>query len=99
MTVNLQPMSDPYLDLLKKCLTASIYEESAYMVVERSPRVGGSSLQPFRLLRRVLKNWVLAVADRRSFEILKKRPLDSTARELGQDWPWFGYTMIGIRRV
>jgi hypothetical protein len=33
--VGVDVATDLYLDLLKKCLTASIYDESAWRVVER----------------------------------------------------------------
>ena len=85
--------NDLYLDLLKKCLTASIYEESAWKVIE-----------PFTVKKRlnlfyVFPAIVLKALARNSLMIVKRKPFDATSREDGLDWPCFGYTMIGHKRL
>lgn len=74
-----------YLDLLKKTLTASIYEESGWENVSRS--------------RNPLRNVVLAALNRQAISLVKRRPLDPSARREGRDWPLFGYTMAGHLRL
>lgn len=32
-------------------------------------------------------------------KVLQKRPFDASTREGGQDWPLFGYTMVGTKRL
>lgn len=74
-----------YLDLLKDCLTAAIYPESAW-VSTASAR--GSAL---KLLHRLL-GW-------RSLMLVQRRAFDPARREAGRDWPLFGYTMAGRKRL
>lgn len=65
-----------YLNLMKKCLTASLYEESSWQFVEDIPSDDGRSLL-----------------------VMERVPVVSNARREGRDWPLFGYTMIGERRL
>lgn len=76
-----------YLELLKKCLTAYIYPESGYREVQPRPDMG--------IARRIVSK---ALA-KRGYKLLKVVPFDSHEREVGKDWPWFGYSMIGLRRL
>lgn len=87
-----------YLDLLKKCLTASIYDESAWSL-ERSEtqvRRGGEGASSLSLR---LKDQVLGEAARRDWLLIKSRPFDAAKRAEGRDWPLFGYTMVGHKRL
>jgi len=88
-----------YIDLMKKTLTASIYDESAWAIInsptqEQSPR--RISLQFFRnffrdfLVKQLLKRSILLVKTK-SFNILN--------RDEGRDWPLIGYTMVGHQRL
>lgn len=78
---------DLYLDLLKKVLTASIYEESSWAV--QAP-----SRNPIRnLLLRAVK------LVNHSFELVRRKPFDKAARAEGQDYPLFGFSMTGHRRL
>jgi O-methyltransferase len=87
-----------YLELLKQCLTASIYEESSWgfaqihvqMYKKRLPR----SRTLWALLERVLK-----VAAKRSMLVLLELPYNPEVRAEGKDWPLFGYSMIGQKRL
>jgi len=73
-----------YLDLLKKCLVGSLYKESWWEVIESA-----KGLKPFLL--RTLAG--------RSCVLLKRKEKDSAGREEGKDWPFIGYTMIGLKRL
>jgi predicted O-methyltransferase YrrM len=86
-----------YLDLLKDCLTASIYEESAWRIVEPTPQgswelIKWTPLVPIRaFLVRQLRG--------RGFFLLRARRFDAAKRARGRDWPCFGYTMVGRCRL
>lgn len=83
---------DLYLDLLKKCLTAYLYDESSNrrLTVARDKR-----FKPKEWLKRIL----IALAARRGLEIRRVIPFDAQKRAFGRDWPGFGYTMIGLKRL
>jgi len=69
-----------YLELLKKCLTASLYDESGWRNVYLQN--GNQTLElPPNLI------------------VLDKVPLDPASREVGRDWPLFGFSMVGIKRL
>jgi len=90
---------DRYLDLLGKCLTASLYDESAWRIVER-PRTDTLTLKrPAKLLRTLVKALTHSALERRSKMIVQRRPFDEATRRDGRDWPFFGYTMVGLRRL
>lgn len=84
--------SDRYLDLLKRCLTADLYDESAWSVLTgwRSGHGG---------LGQRVRQTVAALLDRRGILVVRKRAFDSSLRAEGTDWPAFGYSMIGTRRL
>ncbi len=90
---------DAYLDLLKRALTASLYDESAwiYLDVKAPARTGFS--KPLRLVRDYWRYWTLRSLRRQSIIAAEVRPYDAGVREEGRDWPCFGYTMIGHRRL
>lgn len=73
-----------YLELMKKALSASLYEESAWKVST-----------PNSIFKKLV-HWVLSA---RSLMLVKRRPFDPAAREGGRDWPMFGFTMVGLRRL
>ena len=81
-----------YLDLLKKCLTAYIYDESWEYPLERPntnvwhPRefVKWTAFHAFNLM---------------NMKVVRRRPVDLRGRENGVDWPGFGYTMVGLKRL
>lgn len=81
-------VADQYLDLLGDTLTASLYPESAW-------RVLAPSEAPSKRLRAAL----LRALAKRGYSIIRKRPFDAAARSNGEDWPMFGYSMVGKRRL
>jgi O-methyltransferase len=102
-TMNTNAASEPsraeklYVELLKDCLTASIYEESAWFVVEPSPlrstkEIGWTPLLPIR-------RFVIRQLQKRRLLVVHVRPFDSATRATGRDWPCFGYTMVGRARL
>lgn len=78
-------MSADYLELLKDCLTASIYDESSWRVLEPS----GNFIRRFVLKQLAKRNKLVLWAD----------PYDPVKRLNGADWPLFAYTMIGRKRL
>lgn len=79
-----------YLDLLKQCLTYSLW------AVEYRPypidRYGASWLRP---LRRLLREQLY----KRDLVLVEQTFYDKNRRQLGRDWPGMAHTMIGIRRL
>lgn len=89
-----------YLELLMKCLTASIYDESAWRIVEPGEaKKARLSLGLRRVVRGYVREAILRYCRRHSLLLVAKRPFDSAVRVQGQDWPCFGYTMVGHRRL
>ena len=83
--------ADEYLDLLQKCLSAAIYPESGWRVVS-GERAGGG-------LGSRIRRWLIRRLARRGLLLVRPRPFDLAAREVGGDWPCFGYTMVGLKRL
>jgi hypothetical protein len=77
---------------MKKCLTAYLYEESSNrrLICSHEKR-----FRPKEFLKRVL----LGLAARHGLEIRRLIPFDPEKRASGRDWPSFGYTMIGMKRL
>lgn len=82
-----------YLDLLKQALCASLYDESAWRVVEGPMRQHGRSLGAWA------KHGVLNEIRKQGFLLVRPNPFVASDRESGLDWPLFGYTMTGRRRL
>ncbi|HET9479671.1 MAG TPA: TylF/MycF/NovP-related O-methyltransferase, partial [Pyrinomonadaceae bacterium] len=74
-----------YLDLLKKCLTRSIFGEKY------------RSLPPddSNLFIKTVRKWLA----HKNLQIVRATNFDRHAREEGLDWPEEGETMIGLRRL
>ena len=75
-----------YVDLLKKVLTASIYDESAWVIrsTQSTSRFAG-------FIDRALAA--------KSLILVNVQPFDKARREEGRDWPMFGFTMVGHKRL
>jgi O-methyltransferase len=79
-----------YLDLVKKCLTRSIFEHLVYEpITVRTRSLRGR-------LKVLVYKWL---RDSRQIEMVRIRPFDFGAREQGRDWPLEAETMIGLRRL
>jgi O-methyltransferase len=90
-TASHEPARDDYLELLKKCLSAILYEESGWKVLG-----GGSSKKG---VRRAWKRRFYERLARRGIQVVETKPLDVERRLGGEDWPMFGYTMVGHKRL
>src|SRR5215468_279676 len=79
-----------YLELLKRCLTRYLWEETLrpYQV----PAWGGP-------LKRWLKRRMIAEMRARGIEPFERVPFERAVREMGRDWPADAETMIGLRRL
>jgi hypothetical protein len=83
---------DPYLQLLKLCLTAAIYPESSWQIV--------TGLRPGKQrLSTRLRRALLSLLARKDLMLVRRRQFDPAARARGEDWPCFGYSMAGIARM
>jgi O-methyltransferase len=79
-----------YLDLLKKTLTGSAYDESAWLMLEPRKLHGVYDW---------IREAVFKALGRRSLLLVRVRPYDGDRREIGMDWPMIGFTMVGHRRL
>lgn len=96
----LNSTNDLYIELLKNCLTASLYDESAWYIVEAERKPEDRTLRhPLRFLRGIVRHWVVNLCRQRSLLLVKKQPFEPAMRAEGRDWPCFGYTMVGHRRL
>src|SRR5687768_221485 len=86
-----------YIELLKQTLTASVYPESAGRIIE--DHIGRSWRHPVRVMKSLLYRLVIRECRRRSIILIKQQTFDRRQRELGLDWPLFGYTMVGHKRL
>ena len=93
MTLRDHPATDiteRYLSLLKKALTHSLW-------VERTRLVDPSTMP--RSFKRVAVEMVLTMLKPFRLRIVREYTADPTVRELGEDWPEFAHTMIGLKRL
>jgi O-methyltransferase len=88
-----------YLDLLKSALCASLYDESAWRLVQGPIR---EHLDRASLKDRIagkLKHALLRALRTRNLALVRTFPFDAAIRNSGLDWPLFGYTMTGRKRL
>jgi hypothetical protein len=95
--MDISPSECDYLELLKECLTASIYEESAWQIVDPLPKGPRSDFRKTPLLH--LRQFIIAQLRKRGLLLVRMRPFSENMRSTGQDWPCFGYTMAGRARL
>jgi hypothetical protein len=91
--------NDKYIDLLKKCLCASIYDESAWQPLQGPMRTDVSRRNPLQALSAALKHAVIRALSRRSLMLVRRKRFSVQARDEGLDWPCFGFTMVGRKRL
>jgi O-methyltransferase len=83
---------EAYLSLLKRCLTASIYEESGWQLIEGPmPHQTGIVASA--------KRAIVSALQKRGIRLVRTTPMKLINREQGLDWPLFGLTMVGGRRL
>lgn len=98
MDIHETPAIDLYLDLMKKVLTASVYDESAWEIIDYNAKKKsspGSLKYYFDHLSHFIEKQLL----RRSVLLIRKTPYNEEKRNEGRDWPLFGYTMVGHKRL
>jgi len=88
-----------YLNLLKKCLTASLYDESAWRIIEAGPMSDPSDTKLLRRVKNRVRRLLVQQFRRRSILLVRHNRFNLAAREEGTDWPCFGFTMVGHRRL
>ena len=81
-----------YLDLLKKCLTRSIFPESYRPILTRPKR----HLHPIPWLVYPLVSPILT---KLKLKLFRSEAFDLDARADGRDWPAQAETMIGLKRL
>jgi hypothetical protein len=86
------PSPDPYLDLLKRALIASLYPESGWQVVTGF-RAGDSGLSGR------IRRWLVRQLRQRNLLLVRTKAFDRSGRDVGKDWPCFGYSMVGLARM
>lgn len=79
-------LRDAYLELLKGSLTHTLYGGTGTLV-NRPPG-----------LRKLVKRSLVDALARRGMALVRLRPADELRGE-GHDWPLFGYTMVGHKRL
>ena len=83
---------ESYLSLLKRCLTASIYDQSGWQMIE-GPMVHETGVVA------AFKRSIVSMLARRGLMLVRTTPMNPVAREQGLDWPLFGFTMVGTKRL
>lgn len=91
-----EPGTRLYIDLMKKTLSASIYDESTWLVMAKQ---ANDSNNPVKLLFVLMRNKIIQFLQKRSILLVKTRAYDAARRDEGTDWPLFGFTMIGHKRL
>lgn len=84
-------LDDPYLDLLKKCLTRSIFPE-LYRPLHQPSREKHPIAWMFYPA-------LAAMLDRMDLKLCRYGKFDPVARSKGSDWPAEADTMIGLKRL
>lgn len=87
-----------YIELLKAALCASLYDESAWRVVEGPLRQFSADNLLGHFKRRFLRAIVRA-AKKRGLLLVRPFAFRLSDRQNGKDWPMFGYTMTGHKRL
>lgn len=98
MVNKMKEETDQYLELLKKILTGSIYDESSWAMIHSG--TPGFAVPP--ALRPVivpLRDALVKFLKRRNLLLVKQRPFSQHERNEGSGWPLVCYTMVGHRRL
>jgi O-methyltransferase len=83
---------ESYLNLLKHCLTASIYDQSGWRMIE-GPMVHQTGVVA------ALKRSVVSALAKRGIRLVRTTAMNPVHRDQGLDWPLFGFTMAGTKRL
>jgi len=84
---------------MKKTLTASIYDESAWSLIDLSTRESKSPRRPLQLALSIVRDLLIRTLRKRSIFLIRENPFSAIKRDEGKDWPLIAYTMVGHRRL
>jgi O-methyltransferase len=85
------------LDLFKEVLSGAVYDESAWTRVlgeELKPAASWTSRIKYHVLQTIARS-----LNRSGISLMRRQPFKVEDREIGDDWPALGYTMVGHRRL
>ena len=85
------------LELFKQVLTASCYEQSSWQLYDTFDLEEKEGAK--RSWEHWLKKKIARFLRKSGLGIIKLRPFDLERRQNGDDWPLFGYTMVGHKRL
>jgi Macrocin-O-methyltransferase (TylF) len=89
-----------YIDLLKRSLTGSLYEQSSWEIIESTRGVKERYAFPIRrFVKSLYRQAEVTYVKNRGFLLVRPKPYDASLRNEGMDWPLIGYTMIGEKRL
>ena len=86
-------------EVLKHILSASYYDESSWQLVEGPMSSATKTNNPIALAKVAVKKSILRFLGRRGFVLLRRVPYSDELRQKGIDWPFFGFTMVGHKRL
>jgi len=87
------------IEVLKSVLMASFYDESAWRIVEGPMPSTISLRRPVSWIQARFKQLIIRKLHSSGFVLMRRCPYVVSYRDGGLDWPFFGYTMIGKRRL
>jgi hypothetical protein len=91
--------ADKYLDLLKSSLCASLYDESAWRLVEGPLKQEVAASRLSGKIRAAMKLALIRALRIKNLALIQRVDFDAAVRNSGLDRPLFGYTMTGRRRL
>jgi O-methyltransferase len=92
-------LADKYLSLLKGVLCASLYDESAWSLIEGPMKVQVADAHLGKKIISASKHAIVNMLRARNMALVRLKQFNATDRESGYDWPLFGYTMTGQKRL
>lgn len=87
------------IDLFKSILSASFYDESSWRIVEGPMPHDVAASGPLGIASAKIKKAIIRALHARGLVLMRPQPFRADLREGGLDWPFFGYTMIGHKRL
>jgi Macrocin-O-methyltransferase (TylF) len=89
-----------YLDIFKRALSGSLYDQSAWQIIEASRSAKERSIfRTGRFVKSLFRKAEATYMQKRGLLLVRPKPYDAAARNEGMDWPMIGYTMIGEKRL
>jgi len=76
-----------------------MYDESGWSIVDTPPPSTSFLRTPLKFVRQSLKNRVASAFASRGICLVRQGRLNASVREEGRDWPLFGFSMAGHRRI